>query len=65
MDDSGYSEEEEWTYLTKLFGSNAIPAESAAIITKAIKKAEKEGLMTSKDRWRLIEKLARDFVEGK
>lgn len=63
MDDAGFTEEEDWTYLTKLFGSNAIPAESAAIITKAVKKAEKEGVVTSKDRWRLIEKLARDYVE--
>ena len=65
MDDVGYNEEEDWTYLTKLFGSNAIPAESAATITKAIKKAEKEGMVTSKNRWRLIEALATNYLEGK
>lgn len=64
MDDVGFSEED-WTYLTKLFGSNAIPAESAATITKAIKKAEKEGTVTSKNRWQLIEAWATDYLSGK
>lgn len=65
MDDAGFNEEEDWTYLTKLFGSNAIPASSAEVITKAIKKAEKEGQVTSKDRWRMIEILATSYLEGK
>ena len=65
MDDAGFNEEEDWTYLTKLFGSNAIPAESAATITKAIKKAEKEGTVTSKNRWQLIEAWATDYLAGK
>ena len=64
MDDAGFNEEEDWTYLTKLFGSNAIPAESAATITKAIKKAEKEGTVTSKNRWQLIEKWSTDYLAG-
>ena len=42
MDDAGYNEEDDWTYLTKLFGSNAIPAEAASVITKAVKKAKKK-----------------------
>lgn len=65
MDDSGYDEEEDWTYLTKLFGSNAIPASSAELIKKAIKKAEKEGMVTSKNRWELIVHLASDYLAGK
>ena len=65
MDDVGFNEDEDWTYLTKLFGSNAIPAESAATITKAIKKAEKEGTVTSKNRWQLIEAWATDYLAGK
>ena len=65
MDGAGFNEEEDWTYLTKLFGSNAIPAESAATITKAIKKAEKEGTVTSKNRWQLIEAWATDYLAGK
>ena len=65
MDDAGFNEEEDWTYLTKLIGSNAIPAETAATITKAIKKAEKEGTVTSKNRWQLIEAWATDYLAGK
>jgi len=65
MDEVGFNEEEDWTYLTKLFGSNAIPAESAETITKAIKKAEKEGAITSKNRWQLIEMMAVSYLKGK
>ena len=61
----GFKDDEEWTYLTKIFGSNAIPAESAATITKAIKKAEKDGAITSKNRWQLIEMLATEYLAGK
>ena len=57
---------EEWTYLAKLFGSNAVPGESASIIQKqAIKKAEKEGTITSKNRWQLIEYLCADYLSGR
>lgn len=45
MDNVGYDENEEWTYLAKLFGSNAIPGEAANVIQQAIKKAEKKGLL--------------------
>lgn len=62
MDDAGYDETEEWTYLTKLFGSNAIPGESAEVIKKALKKAEREGVVSSKNRWKFIETLARDYL---
>ena len=65
MDDHGFDETEDWTYLTKVFCSNAIPGEAAATMTKAVKKAEKEGLVTSKDRWRLIEHLMQQYVDGK
>lgn len=62
MDDAGYDETEEWTYLTKLFGNNAIPGESAEVIKKALKKAEREGVVSSKNRWKFIETLARDYL---
>lgn len=65
MNDAGYDENEDWTYLTKIFGSNAIPGDSAAIITKALKKAEKEGVVTSKNRWLFIEMLATEYLGGK
>ncbi len=65
MDEVGFNEEEEWTYLAKLFGSNAIPGESAKVIQQAIKKAEKEGTVTSKNRWQLIEYLCADYLSGR
>ncbi len=65
MDDAGFDDTDDWTYLTKIFGSNAIPAESAEVIKKALKKAEKEGSITSKNRWRLIEILATDYLAGR
>lgn len=65
MDDIGYDGSEEWTYLAKLFGSNAVPAESGNVIQKAIKKAEKEGTVTSKNRWQLIEYLCADYLSGR
>ena len=45
--------------------SSASSAESAATITKAIKKAEKDGAITSKNRWQLIEMLATEYLAGK
>lgn len=65
MDEVGFNEEEEWTYLAKLFGSNAVPGESAKIIQQAIKKAEKEGTITSKNRWQLIKYLCADYLSGR
>ena len=65
MNEVGFNEEEEWTYLAKLFGSSAVPGESAKVIQQAIKKAEKEGTVTSKNRWQLIEYLCADYISGK
>ena len=65
MDEAGFNEEEEWTYLVKLFGSNAIHRESAQVIQQAIKKAEKEGIITNKNRWQLIEYLCADYLSGR
>lgn len=65
MNEVGFNEEEEWTYLAKVFGSNAIPGESAKVIQQAIKKAEKEGTITSKNRWQLIEYLCADYISGR
>lgn len=62
MDAVGFNAEEEWTYLAKVFGSNAIPADAAEVIKQAIKKAEKEGTITSKNRWQLIEYLCADYL---
>lgn len=65
MDAVGFNEDEDWTYLAKLFGSNAVPGSSAGVIQQAIKKAEKEGTVTSKNRWQLIEYLCADYLGGR
>lgn len=65
MNEVGFNEQEEWTYLAKLFGSSAVPGESAKVIQQAIKKAEKEGTVTSKNRWQLIEYLCADYISGR
>lgn len=62
MDVVGYDPAGEWTYLTKIFGSNSVPKEAAEVIEEAIKKAEKEGVVTKKNRWQLIEYLAADYL---
>lgn len=64
MNEVGFDEQEEWTYLAKLFGSSAIPGEAAKVIQQAIKRAEKEGVVTSKNRWQLIEYLCADYISG-
>lgn len=64
MNEVGFNELEEWTYLAKLFGSSAIPREAAKVIQQAIKRAEKEGVVTSKNRWQLIEYLCADYISG-
>ena len=65
MNNAGFNEDDDWTYLSKIFGSNAVPAESANVMNEAIKKAEKEGTITSKNRWQLIEYLCADYIGGK
>lgn len=64
MDIAGYDPAGEWTYLTKVFGSNSIPTEAAQVIQKALKKAEKEGVIGKKNRWQLIEFLCADYLGG-
>lgn len=65
LDNIGYTEGSEWVQLTGLFGSSAVPVEAAEIIKQAIKKAEKEGTITSKNRWQLIEYLCADYLSGR
>lgn len=64
MDIAGYDPAGEWTYLTKVFGSNSVPKEAAEVIEAALKKAEKEGVVSSKNRWQLIEYLCADYLGG-
>lgn len=64
MEIAGYDPAGEWTYLTKIFGSNSVPKEAAEVIEQALKKAEKEGVVTKRNRWQFIEYLAADYLAG-
>ncbi len=64
MEIAGYDPAGEWTYLTKVFGSNSIPTDAAKVIEEALKKAEKEGTITKKNRWQLLEYLCADYLGG-
>ena len=65
MDDAGFDPDTDWTYLAKIFGSAAIPVESAEVIKKALKKAEKDSVISSKNKWQMIEYWAADYLAGK
>lgn len=58
-------EESERIAFKDIFKTAYIPVESVNIIQQAIKKAEKEGAITSKNRWQLIEYLCADYLGGR
>ena len=64
LDEKGYGDdiETEWIPVSKLLGGGTVPKSSAEIIKKAVKKAEKEEIITSKNRWQLIEYLCANYL---
>lgn len=58
-DDEGVSD---WVPISKLFGGGAVPKEAAETITEAIKKADKDGITTSRTKWKLIESLCASYI---
>ena len=60
-----FDESTEWTKLTSIFGSPAIPAEAAAIISEALKKMEEEGEVGKKNKWQALEYWAASYLSGK
>lgn len=65
LGESGFEEDVEYVPLASLIGGGALPAPSADIIKKAIKKAEDSKEITKKDRWKLFEILAERYLDGK
>lgn len=43
MDDCGFTEEGEWTYLAKLFGSNAVPVSPLPLFSRQSRKLRRKG----------------------
>lgn len=64
-EDLHFDESQEWTQLTTVFGSPAIPAESAAVIQEALKKMEADGTIGKKNKWQALEYWAADYLAGK
>jgi hypothetical protein len=65
FEDIGYTADMEWTQLTSIFGSSAVPAESAEIIQEALKKMIADGIIGAKNKWQAIEYLAAEYLTGK
>ena len=51
--------------MTGIFGSSAIPAESAEVIREALKKMADEGIIETNNKWHAIEYLAADYLARK
>lgn len=60
-----FDESQEWTQLTSLFGSPAIPTEAASVITDALKKMEQDGEIGGKNKWQALEYWAASYLAGK
>lgn len=58
------TQEYEWVAVRDLFKSAYIPKEVADVVLKAIEKAEKNGTVTNKNRWQLLEYWSADFLAG-
>lgn len=65
MDEVGFKDDEEWTISDEDFRQQRPPCGVCSYLTKPSKKAEKDGAITSKNRWQLIEMLATEYLAGK
>lgn len=63
MEDAGYTEDADWTSVSHLFGSAAIPVEIAEVVRKAMDKMKKEGEINEHSRWKALEILARFYLD--
>lgn len=57
-------DEAERTAIRDLVGTAYIPTDAAQVVQQAIKKAEKEGIISGKNRWQLFEYLCADYIGG-
>lgn len=51
-----------WVKLEKVIGTDAIPARAALVLGQAFEKAIKNGDISERNRWQLIEYLAADYL---
>lgn len=64
FDDLQFDDTQEWTQLTAILGSSAIPKEAAEVIAQALKKMVENGDIDSKNKWRALELWAADYLGG-
>lgn len=64
MDDAGYTEDTKWIQLSAIFGSSAIPQETAEIISKAVKKMIDSGKIDSKRKTDFLKVMAEKYLSG-
>jgi hypothetical protein len=65
FEDVGFDDSQEWTPLSAVFGSPAIPKDAAEVIGEALKKMMKEGAVGAKNKWQAIEYWAADYLAGR
>ena len=64
MDKAGFSESANWVQLSHIFGSSAIPKETAEIISQAVKKMIDDGLIDSKNKLDFLKLSAEKYLTG-
>ena len=64
LEDIGFDDSQEWEQLSSIFGSPAIPKESADVIREALNKMESNGMVEAKNKWQAIEQWATRYVNG-
>jgi hypothetical protein len=53
-----------WIRMYDIFGKSVVPANSAEIIIRAVRKAVKRGDVASTAKWQLVEFWAADYLAG-
>lgn len=65
FDNLGFEESREWVQLPNIFGSPAIPKETADVINEALDKMVKDGQIGAKNKWQALEYWAADYLAGR
>lgn len=62
MDSAGYDENEQWTQLSSIIGTSAIPQECAETLKACAKKLVEEGKIDGKRKWEMLLYLAENYL---
>jgi hypothetical protein len=64
LDEDGEATHDGWVPLATIVGSSTVPADVAAVLTRLVKRMEKDGDVTDKAKWRALELAAADYLGG-